>query len=108
MSVLYEKGSASWDLGIVPVRHSDGKKRARNGQFVKCARYAEWERTAEDRDAEGRLRLVLLIECTCGAGDSVAEMTSLRIVGSETTGQETLAGGTQNVTDGPGAGVPAA
>lgn len=106
MSVLYEKGSAAWDIGVILTRHGDGRVRTQNGDYLACARLADIRRTAGHPDAQHRLRLALAVPCTCGAGDSVAEMTSLRSVGSDTIGQGTLAGGTEDVTDGPGTGLP--
>lgn len=104
MSTLYEKGTAAWDIGVCLTRHGDGMVRTQAGDTRMCARYAELQRTAGQPNAEERLRLALLVECSCGAGDSVAETTSLRIVGSDTIGQGTLTGGTDG-TVGPGPGV---
>jgi hypothetical protein len=77
MSVLYEKGSAAWDVSIILTRHGDGRVRTQNGDYLACARLSEVRRTATWLDSQERLRLALAVPCTCGAGDSIAESTSL-------------------------------
>lgn len=73
MSVLYEKGTPAWDVGIILTRHSTSLIRP-----PACARARALELSAGDPDTHRRLREALLIGCTCGKGDSSAESTSLR------------------------------
>lgn len=69
----YEKGSASWDIGQIMTRHGAHKPEA-----TVCARVACLRRTAYTyTPAPDRLRQALDTPCTCGAGDSVSERTSL-------------------------------
>ena len=75
MSVLYEKGSASWDISMILTRHDTSLV---PGDRPACARSKELEDTAGEPNAEGRLVAALLTECTCGKGNSPAESTSLR------------------------------
>ena len=75
MSVQYEKGTAAWDIGIILTRHDTSYVPT---DRPACARSLELERTAGQPDAEQRLALALLTECTCGKGDSTAEMSSVR------------------------------
>lgn len=68
--VDYEKGSPSWDIGIILTRHEDG-----------CARRKELERSNAQTfkpDPHRRLQLALDTDCDCGRGDSEAERTSYR------------------------------
>lgn len=78
MSVLYEKGSAAWDISMILTRHADGYTKSRHGDYAACSRVLELRRTAQDRDAQERLRLALSVVCSCGAGDSSAERSSIR------------------------------
>ena len=80
MSVLYEKGSAEWDIGIVLTRHGDGRTRTQSGDYLPCARRSELVNSASlpGVTAQERLHRALAMKCTCGAGDSSAEQSSLR------------------------------
>ena len=63
----YEKGNASWDIGIILTRHD-----------LACARVIELRRTAIVRgQPDKRLRLALSVACTCHANDSKSERTSM-------------------------------
>lgn len=75
MSVLYEKGNAMWDIGMILTRHDTSFV---PGDRPACARAAELEQTAGHHDAAGRLLVALLVDCTCGKGNSRAESSSLR------------------------------
>ena len=68
----YEKGHAAWDIGLILTRHSITRGSV-------CARVIELRRSVltQLRPAE-RLQSALRVPCTCGAGDSEAERTSIR------------------------------
>lgn len=74
----FEKGSAAWDIGQALTRHNIGGKRARNGHDLICARVIELRRTAlTGIQASVRLSKALAVPCTCGAGNSLSEQSSL-------------------------------
>lgn len=79
MSVLYEKGNAAWDIGMVMTRHAPG-----------CQRVVNLRLTAVSHRHDGveRLTRALATQCTCAAGDSDAERTSLRTRSAEQTSIE--------------------
>lgn len=67
----YEKGSAAWDIGQVLTRHKIGHGMA-------CARVIELRRSAlKGIPAKVRLNKALALPCTCGAGNSMSEQSSL-------------------------------
>lgn len=70
----YEKGTASWDLGLILTRHETG-----SGGGPSCARVIEVRRSARmNLTAPHRLNLALAVACTCTMGDSPSEQTSLQ------------------------------
>lgn len=82
--VDYEKGSASWDLGMILTRHGAGITKNQNGTLGVCARVANLRVTADQNmrgikvhSADQRLAMALLVKCTCGAGDSDTEKSSI-------------------------------
>lgn len=83
----YEKGSAAWDIGMILTRHITGVGASR-GQHP-CARVSNLRVSAinSTNKAESRLKQALLAPCTCGAGDSDSEKTS--ILKEETNGSGT-------------------
>ena len=69
--VDYEKGTPSWDVGMILTRHfSPLDARA-------CARVQSLRSTV-GMLPEDRLAQALATECSCGHGDSDAERTSLK------------------------------
>ena len=77
MSVLYETGTPAWDVGIILTRHGDGHNKTQHRDFTVCMRVVALRRTT-GQNAASRLEQALAVPCTCGAGDSPAERTSLR------------------------------
>lgn len=74
----YERGTASWDIGMVLTRHGNGTIKTENGDFSTCARVLDLRRTAHiQMSGVKRLESALNTACTCGAGDSESEETSL-------------------------------
>lgn len=71
--VDFEKGSPGWDTGIILTRHTT--------IGVVCARVADLRSTTPIMGStltpHERLVQALSIECTCGAGDSESEQTSI-------------------------------
>lgn len=68
--VDYEKGSPAWDIGTILTRHRT--------TGTACARVSELRSHAfQGIQPRERLRRALNTDCTCGAGDSSAEITSL-------------------------------
>lgn len=66
--VDYEKGSPAWDIGIMMTRHPEG-----------CARRSDLHRTQRLRQSgKDRLESAMHVVCSCGAGNSTAETTSLK------------------------------
>jgi len=64
----YEKGTASWDISSILTRH-----------HVDCLRSYSLRSTAQrGYKSTERLDMALNSKCTCQAGDSEAETTSLR------------------------------
>lgn len=90
MSVLYEKGNAPWDIGMILTRHAPG-----------CQRVVNLRMTAISHRLQGaeRLTLALATQCTCGVGDSDSERTSLE---TRSAGQTSIEG----EADGAGAVDP--
>lgn len=74
----YERGTPAWDLGIALTRHNDGITKGQNGTLIPCARVENILSTVGHGLSSGqRLDSALATECTCGAGDSQSEATSL-------------------------------
>jgi len=66
--VDYEKGTASWDIGQIMTRHHED-----------CVRRHSLRSTAQrSYSSAERLDMALNSKCTCEAGDSDTETTSLR------------------------------
>lgn len=72
----FEKGSAAWDIGIILTRHATGNG-ATQGQNS-CSRVLSLRITARNgTPAERRLSEALATPCSCDAGDSDSEKTSI-------------------------------
>lgn len=80
----YEKGTPSWDIGQILTRHGDGFTKNQLGETNACARVKALRlsntlTTPPERRQTPAQRLINTLEvaCTCGAGDSDAERTSI-------------------------------
>ncbi len=74
----YERGTPAWDLGMCLTRHSDGMTKGEDGTLIPCARVENIRSTVgHGLAASQRLDSALATECTCGAGDSPSESSSL-------------------------------
>lgn len=75
----YEKGSAAWDIGMILTRHGNGTIKTAHHDFAVCARVLDLRGTAARRmSGPERLAHALAVTCSCGAGDSRLEQTSIR------------------------------
>lgn len=74
-----EKGHAPYDISVLLTRHSMGYARSQNGTHgVACVRVIELRRSAlKGIPAKVRLNKALALPCTCGAGNSMSEQSSL-------------------------------
>lgn len=62
-------------------RHNDGHTKGQHGDFAPCARVLDLRRTAAQHiPGHTRLAQALAVACTCGAGDSEGERSSLEHV----------------------------
>lgn len=82
MAVLYESGTPAWDIGQILTRHAHALWEDK-GPI--CARVKKL-RANVGAQPHARLRQALETSCDCGAGDSVAERTSLRDTTPESEG----------------------
>ena len=90
----YEKGTAAWDISMVLTRHADGHTKSHRGDRAVCSRVLSLKQTAHTGFTPGqRLRAALDMPCTCGAGDSKSEETSLVLIEKrrDATGSEPAA-----------------
>lgn len=69
----YEKGVPAWDIGVILTRHSS----IAHGSKTNCDRVRSLL-NSKQRNARERLAMALATACTCGAGDSSAESTTLK------------------------------
>lgn len=72
MSTGYESGTPQWDITMILTRH---KTLPLNQE--PCARVAALRLNAGKAIAAERLEFALKVACTCGAGDSPGEHTSI-------------------------------